>query len=199
MKILYDVIDIALMRFKPLAAYQYPLPHVLAVLAALSLANSPLAQDLQLDLAGRTLFLFGLNLAMYLAMARFFQYWLRLPVGQARTPLTSWDGQGSLLTFMILAQGVDFLAPVQLWLDPQVGLPLQLLLKGYGLVILVRGLAQTTGAPMRIIIGGLILCLPMLTLIFLLALSMALNAGWLDTATLEAARQAAEAAASAPR
>lgn len=180
MKILHDVIDVCLLRFKPLVAYEYPRWQVLAVLAGVSLSYAPALELLQTDTLTKAAFVFAMKLLQYIAMARFFTAWLRLPMGRDGKPLSSWDGQGDLLTILVLAQGLDFLAPLTLWLDPGLSALLALFLLVYGFVILVRALAVTTGATVRVITLGLFICTPILLLIQFMAAALALDWGWID-------------------
>lgn len=197
MKILYDLIDIALLRYKPLTEYRYPLWQIVLLMLALGLAKSPLVQGLQLDLVGRTLFLALMNLAMYAVAARFFRYWLCLRVGPERQPLSPWNGEGSLFAFFVLAQGVEFLAPAALWLDMNSAVFLILLLNVWWVTVVMRGLRLTTGASFGVIIAGVVLLIPMLMLVGMVGLQIALGAGWLDLEALQAAAGSAPAASGA--
>lgn len=197
MKILHDVIDVCMMRFKPLAAYDYPLWQVLALLGGISLAISPMAMLLHTDVLSRALFIFCMKLAQYAVMARFFRVWLQLKLGEKKLPLSNWDGQGKLLTILIMVQGVDFLNPLLLWTDGDVRAWLSLLLFAYSVTLVIRGLARTTGASVPVVIGGLVLCAPMLVMVALVFGMMAIGWGWINPQDFQIPADAAATAAAA--
>lgn len=179
MKILHDAFDLACLRIKPLSEYQYPLWQVWAVLAGVALAGSTSAVILHTDQMNRALFIFSMKALQYLAMARFFKVWLQLKLGADKKPVSNWNGQGSLLTLLILVQAIDFVQPLLLWLDDGVQALVGLFLFSYSITILVLALARSTETSIMKVLGGLLLCAPMLALIGFMFAQLGLGWGWI--------------------
>lgn len=182
MKILHDALDLAMLRIKPLSEYQYPMWQVWAILAGVAIAGSVTAVVLHTETLNRALFIFSMKAVQYLAMARFFKVWLQLKLGANKKPVSNWSGQGSLLTLLIMVQCIDFLQPLLLWLDTNTQMLLSIVLLIYSLTLLVLALARATEASVPMVLGGLLLCAPMLALIGFMFANLAVGWGWIHLA-----------------
>lgn len=198
MKILHDALDLVMLRIKPLSEYQYPMWQVWAILAGVAIAGSVTAVVLHTETPNRALFIFSMKAVQYLAMARFFKVWLQLKLGTNKKPVSNWNGQGSLLTLLIMVQCLDFLQPLLLWLEPSAQVLLSIVLLIYSLTLLVLALARSTETSVPMVLGGLLLCAPMLVMIGLLFANLAIGWGWIQVSDFMLVPPAGGAAGALP-
>ena len=106
-----DLLDLIRLRVKPLLHYSYPWWQPALLVTLLGVFSAAMAEQFSAPPEGRILFFVALNWLELLLMANFFDWWLRQG--------NRWNGEGSLLPLLAVAQGIQVLEPGR---DPRVSL-----------------------------------------------------------------------------
>ncbi|MBV1776957.1 hypothetical protein KSF73_14660 [Burkholderiaceae bacterium DAT-1] len=170
-QILDDALDFSAFRFRSLDHYVYPAWQPLLWLAAIATVNALGAGELRADVVDRTVFFIVLYLLSTSAAALFFQRFCRAS--------HRWREPGSLFPLMVLVSSIEIFQPLGALLPYDAGFILSLMLLGYQLVLLARGLQASTGLPMPYITKGVLLFIPIMLAIILLASAIIDLAGWI--------------------
>lgn len=177
-----DILDLMRLRAQPLAHYIYPWWQPALLVTLLGVFSAAMAEQLTAPAEGRILFFVVLNWLELLLMANFFDWWLRQG--------DRWNGEGSLLPLLAVAQGVQLIEPLLSWLPDDVGVPVSLTLAMYSVVILINALTVATGVVRSHVIGGVLLFTPIALALFLSMMMLANSLGWIPEPPEPAAKQA---------
>lgn len=168
--LIHDAIDLLRLRVAPLAQYQYPLPHLLGAFAALGLMSAAAAHA---DGATGDPLQVSLFFTLYVLMetslyATFMRWWLRRGGARVEWPL---------IGLVTAANLIKLLDPLASWLPDDVGRGLSMTLAALGLFIVIRTLAQTTGASLLRVLAGTLLFAPVGVLLMVSMLNVAAGMG----------------------
>ncbi len=178
-KFIRDAFDLLRFRFHPLEHYIYPAWQPLAWLGLIGVVGALGAQEFQAGLPSRIAFFVVLNLLETLLMSAWLMGWWRWVL---KRPF-----EGSLFPLVVLASSTQLLEPLSGFLPDSMALAFAFPLAVYGVFLLVASVANALGERRALVVLAIIAYLPVALTLLHLAMSLALDWGWVSAQELSPA------------